>query len=1601
MEKNAKKRLSSGLLVFVMIISLMPATAIHSVAEEVSSELPVLNQTIVGTVDFQSFNFLGDNDSGSDGVDYSSTFYYTDDFFSPSAISPNATSTSEKWTALTDAELSLASTSFDLTVAAYASNEDNVLKATSRSWENTDYSDKDKNAKKMLTTCGFENFESYETYYSAPTNDSIAYVIASKTINVWDKESQSNKDFTLVAVAVRGAGYGAEWASNITIGDPITKQLPSNGRHFGFDEAATTVCSGIQQYLADHNITSDVKYWITGYSRAGATANLVAGAVTKEAETTYHTHQRDVYGYTWECPQGASTSENALDYKNIHNIINAMDAVPKVSPDAFQHQRLGVDYVMPYYGNTSVSDNTMYYTNMREVLKTIAVGAKNYAGETYTEDPLIAVTHPDNYPYNRPMTIHTIKATKLISDAINGTLMDNFGTEAVSASDNKLGTNIYIDQFIDSLIDVFLKSCAWEGDIGTTTTPLQNRTNFISLFQNDFRNVLGYLLDYSGPAFLGMVDALVDAVGEQLSLSNTFSNGGLALAFTNFYSYPTNTYRWAWQSGFRPWIGDPSWVGKTRRAVLIEEAQPVVKNVIRTMVGDFVDPQGITRKQFEDSMDHLVELVINLYADELDKYNSNYFGTSLHYMWQILCTHEQEVVMSWIKSLDANHINRGYRTITVPKTTNVKLYEFRDCYAELEGTLSPNGTGALVAEYENGAAVGMTSPDGRPVENLDQRISVTSNGDNMIIRYPSMLNIRADVSAMNENIYFDDVPYQVADYMTKNMTTAVSDGEDQYDPAKSVAANYTAITTNTNKTNAGTINGYNSYQIPLSSYDTLQIMAKGTKTFDNTGSGDKNVYTINKKTYVNTIVEGQFRQEVGGVETYLPYVMDQDGTISQPEEVQDKVEYTAIHGTGSDTKEETGTGSENPKAQKGNSFTVDLPVIKNDNKVIKYFVTDSKAENNQRRSSDTQAYVPSSGLVEETKEQFTYNPGSQIRNILEAEDQVYHVYYDGDFKYTVLWKNEDGTQLEKDENVKYNTDPEYNGATPTKASSDTDYKWEFTGWTPDTEKVTKDVTYTAVFEQHPVAPVTFTLVHQNGEPEIITMNNATKGYNVTDEVASGMMYGGLFTTSDYKTPASTPGTKLIPEDGKTYYMREVSKTYLQARNVYLTKSGKVIGTYGVAVTDDKNYKEAGFLYNGNRIPSMKKDGVSKLYSDVTFVNVNGGKPFTPKDIYSQTETPSSEAKIVVSRLDDAATGTVQAYWITADNVLVKGDTIRNLKDGYKVGTTDPNKKYSTEVNPYTEAPTYQESGIPVSSIFVGYEDEEEEPIDNGIKLAGYTTSLNGNIAMNFYMDLSDEAAADKDAYMQFKLPGANHTEEMVKLTDAKKQIRGDKTYYVFSAGVAAKDMTSDIKAQFVKGNGTKSEVWTYTIKEYCDYIRSHPESYDKESVALVENMLNYGGYAQTYFKHNTDKMANADLDLVLPEVNLDESFDPVISGEAEGLTYKGSSAMLTTTTGLRHYFELTGDVSDYTFKANGVELELQSDKNNSYVLIDNIKAKDLKKPITLTVTDENGNEFKLSYSVYTNIKQVVGNNQFNDASQNLMKALYGYGQAAVKYFATR
>ena len=830
--KKRTKKLLAGLLAVIMLLTLLPMAIIGPFAEEVEEATyagPALNETIVGTVNFQSFNFLGKNETGDDGVDYKATFYYTDDYFSHSAINENVTSKSVPWTELDDA--SLATASMDLAAASYATGAGDVVKASTKTWANTDYSDRAANAREFLTTCGFDGFEAVD-YDHAPTRDSIAYVLANKKIHVWDEESQTNKDYTLVAVGVRGAGYGSEWASNVEVGDP-SDPAARNTPHQGFHKSALKVVEGVKQYIADENISGDVKYWVSGFSRAAAVANLTAAYITDRAEE-FSTAQKDIYGYTYECPQAAPTATDALQYKNIHNIVNAMDVVPMVSPSVFEHQRLGVDYVMPYYKNTTSSENTMYYNRMYDVLKTIAIGT-TYKDGTYEADRLIADLDPSVYPYNRPVPIYTIKATKLISDAISGDLMNNFGTATVSGSDNKLG-NVYLDEFLNNVLKVCMRSGAWDRSYSTkyttdtANTYLKHKERYAAKYQTAFMNAFDYLLDFSGPAFLDMIDAIMGALGEQLSLSNTVTNAGLGLAFLNFYEYPQSTYKWGVPPFIDPWVGSPSWANKTRKQVLIDEAQPVVKNVVHNMVSEYEKEGGnprVSLTELDNAMDLLVEVLIDLYADELSQYNSNYFGTTLHYLFNILSMHEQETVLSWITALDDNHINRGYRTLTLPANTNVKLLEFRE---QFEGPASFDGDAPVVAEYNNG----------EKVKNLDQRIYAEQQGDNLIIRYPASLDIRADVTSLDGAV-IDDLAYQVADYQTKAITSGIEDVS-QYTKLSDNNL-YTNITNTTGKTNAKAVNDESAADtVTVGKHDTFQLIANGTSTFDNSAADDKNVY---------------------------------------------------------------------------------------------------------------------------------------------------------------------------------------------------------------------------------------------------------------------------------------------------------------------------------------------------------------------------------------------------------------------------------------------------------------------------------------------------------------------------------------------------------------------------------------------------------------------------------------------------------------------------------------------------------------------------------------------------------------------------------------
>lgn len=290
--------------------------------------------------------------SGSER-DYSALCYFSDRyFFLPSCGSG----------AYDGYNPSLSTASLCFALSAFGSNE----------CEEGDYSKKYQNAQRFLKELEFRDISYNQWFTLRPQSDSIGVIAANKKITV--PENGVEKEYTLIAVAVRGGGYESEWAGNFTLG--------KSGQHFGFRKAKEQVLDFLKNYIAQANITGNVKLWLVGYSRAGATANLTAAAINdgELLEEGINLKKEDFYAYCFEAPQGGLTSETGPleKYNNIYNIININDVVTKVAMDDLGFGRYGVDYYLPARitdGDSydkKLSDMLSFYNTMesyRDVLK--------------------------------------------------------------------------------------------------------------------------------------------------------------------------------------------------------------------------------------------------------------------------------------------------------------------------------------------------------------------------------------------------------------------------------------------------------------------------------------------------------------------------------------------------------------------------------------------------------------------------------------------------------------------------------------------------------------------------------------------------------------------------------------------------------------------------------------------------------------------------------------------------------------------------------------------------------------------------------------------------------------------------------------------------------------------------------------------------------------------------------------------------------------------------------------------------------------------------------------------------------------------------------
>ena len=254
--------------------------------------------------------------------------------------------------------------------------------------------------------------------------------------------------------------------------------------------------------------------------------------------------------------------------------------------------------------------------------------------------------------------------------------------------------------------------------------------------------------------------------------------------------------------------------------------------------------------------------------------------------------------------------------------------------------------------------------------------------------------------------------------------------------------------------------------------------------------------------------------------------------------------------------------------------------------------------------------------------------------------------------------------------------------------------------------------------------------------------------------------------------------------------------------------------------------------------------------------------------------------------------------------------------------------------------------------------------DDAVSVDGFSLSIGGDIAVNFFIDV-DGSVVDVDAaYVDFTVTdneGATVSSQTVRLSDIEplsEEELGpsyDENFprYKISCNVAAKDMTSTISMEFIYDGDVYADC-EYSIRQYAKELLE--DSRQSGYWDLVKAMLDYGTYAQNYFNHNLGQPANGGEDYNdISEISAStvssyartlDGFDP-----SSNVSFAGANMSLLSTTTLTLFFnnqtgrkityDVTSDLDSYETTRSGYDV----------VVFDNIPAQDLNTKIVVKVYD--------------------------------------------------
>ena len=349
--------------------------------------------------------------------------------------------------------------------------------------------------------------------------------------------------------------------------------------------------------------------------------------------------------------------------------------------------------------------------------------------------------------------------------------------------------------------------------------------------------------------------------------------------------------------------------------------------------------------------------------------------------------------------------------------------------------------------------------------------------------------------------------------------------------------------------------------------------------------------------------------------------------------------------------------------------------------------------------------------------------------------------------YTVTWKSQDGSTLETDNDVEYNTKPTFNSDAPTKAD-DAQYTYTFVGWATEANRengtpeanlpaVTDDVTYYAAFSKTP-RTYTVTWMPQDGqgnayETDTGVAYNASPSYDseVPTKAADAehtYTFVGWATSANQETGTLEANLPAVTAD-VTYYaaFSKTPRTYTVTwmpqdgqGNAYETDTGVAYnarpsydGTEPTKAADaEHTYTFVGWATTTNQTSGSTVDALPNVTADVTY--------YAAFSATKQTYTIRFETEA-----GGTLTGTTECTGLSYGADFPAAPTTTSNVGYYFAGWYDANDNKVTDwPNTVTENATYTAKWLSYNSINLDLTGKIQKTLNSDVALTNEIFTIN-------------------------------------------------------------------------------------------------------------------------------------------------------------------------------------------------------------------------------------------------------------------------------------